>query len=159
MLHFEHILQKRKIDENFILKLHAILMNGVRPDAGAYRNHPVRIVGVNLATANHMSIGARMSEIIALVGEKTKDVIANSADVHARFEHIHPFSDGNGRVGRLLLNAMLLRKNLAPAIIHQGEKRLYYTYLYKAQTENEQSRLEDFFCDSVLGGFDILGHK
>jgi len=79
-----------------------------------------------------------------------------SASVHSKLEQIHPFGDGNGRVGRLLMNAMLLRSNFAPAIIRQEQKQLYYTYLYKAQTKEDQSQLEDFLCEAVMDGFKIL---
>jgi len=79
--------------------------------------------------------------------------------VHSKFEQIHPFSDGNGRVGRLIINAMLLKHNFAPAIIKQQKKQLYYTYLYKAQTKDDQSQFEDFLCEAVADGFDILERK
>jgi Fic family protein len=131
-------------------------MNGVRSDAGAYRNHAVRIVGVHLPTANYMSVPKLMPGIMAQAARKAKDVVAASAAVHSRFEQVHPFSDGNGRVGRLLMNAMLLGANLAPAIIRQEQKQLYYTYLYKAQTKEDQSQLEDFICEAVMDGFQIL---
>lgn len=153
---FDHIAKKQKIDENMALKLHGILMNGVRSDAGAYRNHAVRITGVNLPTANYMSVPKLISEVMAHAALKTKDIIALSASVHGKFEQIHPFSDGNGRVGRLLTNAMLLGVNFVPAIIRQEQKQLYYTYLYKAQTKEDTSQLEDFLCEAVMDGFKIL---
>jgi len=153
---FDYIAKKEKVNEALVLKLHSILMNGVRPDAGIYRNHGVRITGVNLPTANYMSIPKLMPEVIAHITEKNKDIIALSAGVHSKFEQIHPFGDGNGRVGRLLMNAMLLSANFAPAIIRQEQKQLYYTYLYKAQTKDDQSQLEDFLCEAVMEGFKIL---
>jgi len=156
---FEHIAKKEKIDEALTLKLHSILMNGVRPDAGLYRNHGVRITGVNLPTANYMSIQKLIPEVMARIAKKTTDIIALSADMHSKFEQIHPFGDGNGRVGRLLINAMLLSANFAPAIIRQEQKQLYYTYLYKAQTKDDQSQLENFLCDAVADGFKILERK
>ncbi|MCX6740950.1 MAG: Fic family protein [Candidatus Parcubacteria bacterium] len=156
---FDHIAKKEKIDENLVLKLHSILMNGVRADAGVYRNHAVRITGVNLPTTNYASVPKLMSEVMARITEKTKGIIALSAGVHSKFEQIHPFSDGNGRVGRLLMNAILLQSNLAPAIIRQEQKCLYYTYLYKAQTTNDQSQLENFICDAISDGFEILERK
>jgi len=131
-------------------------MNGIRPEAGSYRNHGVRITGVNLVTANYMSIRKLILEIMCEAIEKTKDIIGISTKVHAKFEQIHPFSDGNGRIGRLLMNAMFLRKNIAPAIIHQEKKQLYYTYLYKAQTTGDCSQLEDFICEAVMDGFAVL---
>jgi len=156
---FDYISKGEKISEELVLKLHGMLMNGVKPDAGTYRNHAVRITGVSLPTANYLSISKIMPEVIHNISEKTGDVIALSAKVHAKFEQIHPFSDGNGRVGRLLMDAMLLANNLAPAVIRQQQKQLYYTYLYKAQTKDDQSRLEDFLCDAVADGFDILERK
>lgn len=153
---FDHIAKKEKVDESLVLKLHGILMNGVRPDAGIYRNHAVRITGVNLPTANNLSVPKLMPKVMARAALKTKDIIALSAGVHGKFEQIHPFSDGNGRVGRLLMNAMLLGANFAPAIIRQEQKQLYYTYLYNAQTTDDHSQLEDFLCEAVMDGFKIL---
>lgn len=154
---FDYISKKEKVNEALVLKLHSILMNGVRPDAGVYRNHGIRITGVNVPTANYMSVPKLIPEVMARIVGKTKDVIALSASVHSIFEQIHPFSDGNGRVGRLLMNAMLLNTNFAPAIIRQEQKQLYYTYLYKAQTKKDNSSLEDFLCEAVMDGFKILG--
>ncbi len=153
---FDYVAKKEKIDEDLICKLHSILMNGVRPDAGLYRSHGVRITGVNLPTANYIKVPDLMPSVMALAVKKDKDIIKLSANVHSRFEQIHPFSDGNGRVGRLLMSAMLLRENFAPAIIRQEQKRLYYNYLYKAQTKNDHSQLENFLCDAVMDGFRIL---
>ncbi|MBA4319543.1 MAG: hypothetical protein C0412_14170 [Flavobacterium sp.] len=156
---FDYIEKKEKIDENLVIKLHSILMNGVRPDAGTYRNHAVRIRGVDLPTANYVSIPRLMPEVMGKAAKQTDDIVALSANIHSKFEQIHPFSDGNGRVGRLLMNAMLLKDNLAPAIIRQEQKQLYYAYLYKAQTKNDQSQLEDFLCNAIMDGFDILERK
>jgi Fic family protein/DNA-binding XRE family transcriptional regulator len=156
---FDHIAKKEKIDEALVLKLHSILMNGVRPDAGAYRNHAVRITGVNLPTANYVSAPKLVKELMKKVLGKTNDIISLSANVHSKFEQVHPFSDGNGRVGRLLMNAMLLEANFAPTVILQQQKQLYYTYLYKAQTKEDYSQLENFICDSIVYGFEILERK
>ena len=153
---FDYISKNGKINENLILKLHSILMNGIRSDAGMYRNHAVRILGVSLPTANYIRVPNLIKSVISDAEKTKKDIINISANVHSRFEQIHPFSDGNGRVGRLLMNAMFLKANLAPAIIHQQQKQLYYTYLYKAQVKDEQSQLEDFLCDAALTGFNIL---
>ncbi len=153
---FDYIFKKEKINETFILKLHSILMNGVRPDAGLYRRHRVRIVGINLATANYLKISDLMPIMISKAGKTTKDIINLSTNIHSQFEQIHPFSDGNGHIGRLLMNAMLLQANLAPAVVRQEQKQLYYTYLYKAQAKNDSSQLEDFLCDAIMNGFKIL---
>ncbi len=153
---FEHIYKSGKLNETLIIKLHSILMNGIRADAGVYRNHSVRILGVNLPVANYMKIPELIPKVVKKISKKTKDIFALTTSVHAEFEQIHPFSDGNGRIGRILMCGMLLKANMPPAIIKQENKRLYYTYLYKAQTKKDQSQLEDFLCDAVMDGFKIL---
>lgn len=156
---FEQVNPKFKITEAFILRLHSILMNSIRPDAGAYRNHGVRIVGANLPTANHLKVPELMKEIIKNINKEEKDLIKHISVIHSKFEQIHPFSDGNGRIGRLLINAMLMKKNLPPAVIKQEKKRLYYVYLNKSQLGKDSSSLQDFVCDAVLDGFEILERK
>lgn len=136
-----------------------MLMNGIRADAGMYRTHGIRITGVNLPTANYVRVPDLILKVIAEAGKKTSDIIAVSAEAHSRFEQIHPFGDGNGRVGRLLMTAMLLKSKLPPAIIRQEQKQLYYTYLYKAQTKDDYSQLESFLCDAVIDGFMILERR
>jgi Fic family protein len=156
---FTYLTKRGKINETLILRLHSILMNGILADAGSYRRHSVRIVGVSLATANHLKIPELMLKVITRAEKTLKDIISLSAEVHSSFEQIHPFSDGNGRIGRLLIIAMLLKANLAPAVICQQQKRLYYNYLYKAQTKGDHSQLEDLFCDAVMEGFSILERR
>ena len=149
----------RKIDEKLILKLHSILMNGIRDDAGTYRKHGVRIVGSNVPTANYLKVPVLMKGVVEGINKKQKDDVTHVSNIHARFEQIHPFSDGNGRIGRLILVAMLMVKNIAPATIKQENKRLYYTSLRRAQLKNDFTQLEDFICNAIMIGFDIIGRK
>ena len=148
-----------KINEAFILKLHGILMNGIENDAGSYRNHGVRIVGTYVPTANYLKVTKLMKEIIKGINRKTSDTIAHVANIHSRFEQIHPFSDGNGRIGRLLVHTMLLRNNLPPAVIKQKKKRSYNNCLKRAQLNEDFIPLENLLCDSVIEGFKILERK
>jgi Fic family protein len=156
---FGHAAQKNLIDGEFVMRLHGVLMNSIREDAGMWRNHGVRIAGANVPTANYVKIPALMNGLVEKISAKEKDIVSWATLVHAEFEKIHPFSDGNGRVGRLILHAMLLRRNYAPAVILQENKRQYNLYLNKAQTGDDQSLLEDFIADAVLAGFAILERK
>jgi len=156
---FQYLKNAKKIDEKLILKLHSILMNGIRDDAGFYRRHGVRIVGSNVPTANFLKVPFLMKGIIKDINKKRDDVVAHVSNIHARFEKIHPFSDGNGRIGRLILAAMLLMGNIAPAVIKQEEKRLYYACLRRAQLKDDFTQLEDFICDAIMIGFNVLGRK
>lgn len=152
-------LSSSKINEAFILKLHSILMNGIKNDAGSYRNHGVRIVGTYVPTANYLKVPKLIEGIIKDINHKNSDAVAHVANIHSRFEQIHPFSDGNGRIGRLLIHAMLLRNNLPPAVIEQKKKRSYNNCLKRAQLNEDFIPLEDFLCDSVIEGFKILERK
>ncbi len=145
-----------KIDEKLILKLHSILMNGIIDDAGYYREHAVRIVGNYVPTANYQKIPQLMKQTVKDINMNKKDVIKHVSNIHSRFEQIHPFSDGNGRIGRLILQAMLLKYNLPPAIIKQKKKGLYNNCLRTSQLKDDFLPLEDFICDAVFEGFKIL---
>lgn len=149
-------LQEDKINEALILKLHGLLMNGIRDDAGEYRRHGVRIVGSNVSTANYVKVPELMKSLIKEINKKSADVIEHSTVIHSKFEQIHPFSDGNGRIGRLVLSAMMLLNNLPPAVIEIKEKKFYLSYLRKSQLKNEFDSLESFICDAILNGFKIL---
>ena len=149
---------KNKINEDLITKLHGILMNGIRDDAGFYRKHGVRIVGSNVPTSNYLKVPILMAELEKSISAIKNDHIRQVAEIHSNFEKIHPFGDGNGRIGRLIICAMLIRENMPPAIIKQEKKQLYYTFLNKAQTQGDSSLLEDFLCDAILEGFNIVEH-
>ena len=153
---FSFLLDRVDINEKLILKLHEILMNGIHSDAGFYRRHGVRIVGSNVPTANHVKVPYLMEELVKDINKKSKDVISHIALIHSRFEQIHPFGDGNGRIGRLVMNAMLLKENIAPSVIKQKEKQKYYSSLNKAQLQEDTELLKDFVLDAVLEGYKIL---
>ncbi len=154
-----HLHKKGEIDEDFILRIHGILMNSIISDAGYYRRHGVRIVGAHMATANYLKIPVLMEDLIQELKRKPKDLISQIADFHSKFERIHPFADGNGRTGRLIIIAQLLQNNLPPAIIRQEKKRAYINYLHKAQLQNDSTSLEDFLCDGIMEGFEILKRR
>jgi len=148
-----------KINEAFILRLHSILINGIKNDAGSYRSHGVRIVGTYVPTANYLKVPKLMKEIIKDINHKNSDTVAHIANIHSRFEQIHPFSDGSGRIGRLLMHAMLLRNNLPPVVIEQKKKRSYNNCLKRAQFNEDFIPLENLLCDSIIEGFKILERK
>jgi len=156
---FQYLAEDQPLDEELIFKLHSILMNAIKPDAGNYRYHRVRIMGTDVPTANYLKVPELMKELVGDISKKTKDIFSQIADIHSRFEKIHPFSDGNGRIGRLLMHAMSLSRNLAPVAILQEKRRLYTTYLNKAQMKDDISLLEDFVCDAILEGYRILERK
>ncbi len=155
---FQHLLGvvPERINEELILKLHAMLMNGIQPDAGRYRRHGVRILGAYVPTANFLKVPILVKHLIQEMDGNPEDVLSRTSRFHSRFEQIHPFSDGNGRMGRLLIHAMLLREGYPPALISQKRKRRYLAALNRSQLKNDFLDLQAFLCDSILAGFSLL---
>ncbi len=157
---FDFLASKKDLDGRYIKRLHEILMNGIMDNAGNYRNHGVRIAGTNVVTANYIRVPELMEILVNEINEAKKlnnrDFIKKSSEIHARFEKIHPFSDGNGRVRRLLLNTMLLSHKISPSIIEKEKKILYYTYLEQAQEHDNYSHLELFIAEAIVVGYQNL---
>lgn len=149
--------QRPFITEDLIKKLHAILMNGIRSDAGSYRHQSVRIIGSQVPTTNYLRINEHMLSFIGELQQTVTDnLISQLAKTHAKFEQIHPFSDGNGRIGRLLMHLQTLQHHLPPVLIKQEKKQAYYTYLQRAQLQNEYIFLESFIYDALLESYKLL---
>lgn len=147
------------VDEEFIKHVHQILMNGITHNAGVYRSHSVRIAGVNVPTSNFLSIDNHMGEFINVFNQckkKTINQVEHIAQTHAQFEQIHLFSDGNGRVGRLLMLVLAFKYNIAPVIIRKEKKQAHYTYLAEAQIKNNSIPLSSFIFDGLFEGYNLL---
>lgn len=147
---------KRSVTEDDVKKIHFILMNGIWSNAGQYRDHSVRIAGSSVVTANHVKVPTLMAQLVDTVNKRPKNVVSHLVNTHAQFEQIHPFSDGNGRVGRLLMLFIALRDNLPPVLIKRDKKQAYYTYLERAQTEDHYAFLESFVGDGILESYKLF---
>jgi Fic family protein/DNA-binding XRE family transcriptional regulator len=144
-------LQKKDfiLTEELIKGLHLRLMNGILSDAGQYRRHSVRIMGTHVTVANYLKVPDLMNKLANASTQKQTDIIAGLAQIHAAFEKIHPFSDGNGRVGRLIMLAQALRAGIVPPLVVKEKRRAYYKYLEMAQTSAEFGPLEFFIAESI----------
>lgn len=136
------------ITEDIILGIHLRLMNGIVSDAGQYRQHAVRIMGTHVPLANWQSIPRLIAEFTNN-SENSNDTISTLAKAHATFEKIHPFSDGNGRTGRLVMLAQALDAGSVPPIVVKERKQAYYRYLELAQTNDDYVPLEYFIAQSI----------
>jgi Fic family protein len=144
------------IDETFIKNIHLRLMNGIVSDAGQFRNHSVRIQGSRTTVSNWMKIPDLIKNIHTNIDKSSNDIISILAKFHADFEKIHPFSDGNGRTGRLILLVMALQAQIVPPIILKERKHAYYKYLEVAQMNENYKPLELFIASSIISTDKIL---
>lgn len=138
------------VDEGLILDLHTRLMNGVITNAGRYRNHGVRIAGTRVTVANHLRIPELVNELCLQPPDTQESLIAFMARQHSQFERIHPFSDGNGRIGRLLILAYALQHGAVPPVIKRERRALYYKALETAQLNEDYQLLEQLIAESIL---------
>lgn len=145
-----------KFTPDLIRVVHLRMMNGIIADAGMYRNHAVRIHGAFVPLANFIKIPELVENWCNLVNSETRDGVQLLASSHAAFEKIHPFSDGNGRTGRLLLFILALKLNLAPPILKKDFHLAYYKYLELAQMREETDPLELFIAKAILDSADII---
>lgn len=139
-----------KFTPDLIKATHLRMMNGVVSDAGYYRNHGVRIRGASVALANYLKIPELIEGWCNLINSETTDKIGLMAQSHAEFERIHPFSDGNGRTGRLILFALALKSGLVPPILKKERRFAYYKYLELAQMREITDPLEMFIAEAIL---------
>ena len=133
------------LSEAFIKQLHAVLKSGTSDSrldwfvVGDYKRLPNEVGGMD--TTAPENVGAEIKKLLAeynSIANKTFDYLL---DFHYRFERIHPFQDGNGRVGRLLLFKECLRNNIVPFIIEDDLKMFYYRGL--KEWRNERGYLRD----------------
>ena len=140
---------KAALTENYIKRLHAILKGGTtdsRKDwfaVGDYKQLE-NTVG-DMDTAKPAKVKAEMARLLAWYG-KTAHTFEDVAAFHAKFEAIHPFQDGNGRVGRLVMFKECLKHGITPFIVTEQMRRFYYMGLHEWQGRLQSpTRLLDTF--------------
>lgn len=151
----EYIKSKSKekdLDEDTILLLHGMLMTNIKDSiAGRFRQEGEYVrVGTYIAPApEHIErlIEQNLIEYNANIESYFTDKIAR---FHLEFEHIHPFIDGNGRIGRVIINYQLIRLGFPPIIIRDKEKRDYYKSFIEYDDKTSTKRMENIIALALL---------
>ena len=139
---------KANLTEKFVKELHLVLKTGTsdaRKDwfaVGDYKKLPNEVGGVETALPEEVAV--RMKELLAKYNAKENKTLEDILEFHVAFEKIHPFQDGNGRVGRLIMFKECLKYNIVPFIIEDNLKLFYYRGL------KEWNKEKGFLTDTCL---------
>jgi len=158
-------LRELPISSRLILKTHKILMQGVRGEKktpGEYRRSQNWIGGNSLADAifippHHQHLNELIGDLENFIHNETIDLpmLIKAAIVHYQFETIHPFLDGNGRIGRLLITLFLIEKQvLTKPLLYlssyfEKDKNLYYDNLTRVRTNNDIQQWIKYFLVGI----------
>ncbi len=145
----------QRITEASIKEVHRLLMQGVREDGGSYSQHQRGIRGLDMMLTHPQDIPEEMGRLIRRWNSWRQKNIQSIAKFHSDFELIHPFGDGNGRVGRLIMVLQCQAENYAPVIIENSRKAEYYEVLEYAQRKSEYPFVH-FLVDEMKRTFRII---
>ena len=123
-------------------------LKGERP--GVYKKNDY-VTGVQEVGALPEDVPEELSELASELEDiRPEQALTAAAYFHAKFENIHPFADGNGRAGRLLMNYLLLLLDHPPVIIHAEDRRAYYNALEQFDSDQKLDSLVDFLKSQTV---------
>jgi Fic family protein len=148
---FDYILEyKGNLTKRFTLEIHRKLMHNILwKAAGRFRDVNVYIRGVDMLPPPYHMVGDEFKKLMNWYTKNKRKYhpVVAAAHFHAAFESIHPFRDGNGRTGRLILNFMLRRDGFPMIDIKNRDKERYYTSLHEAQKNHNLRPLAEMLID------------
>ncbi len=144
---------KIKISVKDIIKVQSIIVKDTGVEVG-FKKVPNYLVMRNLKTTPPEKVEAEINNLIKWYKENKDKLhpLRLATEFHARFERIHPFEDGNGRTGRILLNAMLLEKGYPPLIIRKTARVAYFSSL-ESFDKSHKDKLERFLLEKIKKTF------
>lgn len=137
------------LSEEIICQMHKSLKEGVFEDlangyaVGAYKTRANKVN--DITTTLPGDVPERMQELLEEYHAKQSITLQDIAMFHARFENIHPFQDGNGRVGRMIIFRECLHNGIVPTIVKAVDKAAYLRYLNNAQLHGDIKGLTTYF--------------
>lgn len=143
------------VSEWDVRSIHSLVMKGqAQEHSGAWRRLDVKAAGTDYSYPSYMQIPDLMAEFIAWLSQPSHlHPILFASEAHLRFVTIHPFQDGNGRVGRLLLNLFLMKAGYPIAVILLQERPQYIAALESAQSGNGRDGLDSLIFRSLKDSF------
>lgn len=141
--------EKVPISESIIKQIHFLVLADKRDDRGVYRRVPVRIMGAQHEPVQPYLIEPKMEQLLIDFAESKEHIITKLARFHIEFEGIHPFIDGNGRTGRLLVNLELMKAGYPPIDIKFADRIAYYNAFDEYYVKHNLSEMENLFAGYV----------
>lgn len=141
--------EKVPISESIIKQIHFLVLADKRDDRGVYRRVPVRIMGAQHEPVQPYLIEPKMEQLLIDFAESKEHIITKLARFHIEFEGIHPFIDGNGRTGRLLVNLELMKSGYPPIDIKFADRIAYYNAFDEYYVKHNLSAMEKLFAGYV----------
>ena len=123
-----------KFDNGLIIKINEYINKNIKETTG-YRKGKVFIKGADFVPEPPENVPNSMNELLYQYNNSELPIIERIADYHIRFEHIHPFEDGNGITGRVIINHELIRNNEIPIVIPEERRIEYFNYLQNYDTK------------------------
>jgi Fic family protein len=137
------------LSEDTVCELHRRIVARSQPEiAGNYANHARRIAGSQVILPNPAKIPALMQDFGAKLAEARAEPVA-SFDAHFQLAAIHPFSDGNGRTARLLMNMMLIRGGYPPVAVRPDDRKTYLDTLETASLTGNMKPFHNFMSQRL----------
>jgi len=149
----EKIIAREPLSVELIKEIHKVLTSGTYDERryienqerpGEFKKHDY-VTGLHEVGSSTEDVESDIADLVEEVNEYDgKEILKTAAYLHLKFEFIHPFADGNGRVGRTLLNYYLMINGHPPLIVYDEDKRLYYECLQKYDEKAEINPLYEF---------------
>ena len=137
------------LSESIIRQIHYLVLADKKDDRGVYRRVPVRIMGAKHELVQPYLIQPKMEQLLESYRNNTEHMITKLARFHIEFEGIHPFIDGNGRTGRLLINLELMKAGYPPIDIKFTDRAAYYNAFDEYYVKHNLNAMEKLFAGYV----------